>query len=448
MTSTRILVLGSGMVARPCVEYLSRRAENEITVACRNLATAVKLVDGLPHTKAICLDVTVRLDLVRAIAAADLVISLVPYTFHAGIIEVAIANKTHVVTTSYASPAIRAHEQGAKDAGVILVNEVGVDPGVDHLYAIKAIDEIHSQGGQVKEFLSFCGGLPAPESVDNPLGMKFSWSPRGVLLSQCNSASFLKDGRRMDIPSSELMATAEPYHVLDGYDFLAYPNRDSTPFQQYYNIPEACTVVRGSLRYNGNPQLVRALLKIGYLDAQHNPWLKAGMTWAEITSKVLGSSGSSESSLIACVKTICSYAHQHELELIISGFRWMGLFSNEPVNVQGTLLDTLANHLEKTMSFKQGERDLVVLQHKFVIEWENGTKETRTSTLELFGDPAKYSGMSLSVGLTCGIATQLVLDRHVGFTTPGLLVPYTAEICSPIREKLELEGIKMVERTL
>jgi saccharopine dehydrogenase (NADP+, L-glutamate forming) len=102
----------------------------------------------------------------------------------------------------------------------------------------------------------------------------------------------------MDIPSSELMATAEPYHVLDGYDFLAYPNRDSTPFQQYYNIPEACTVVRGSLRYNGNPQLVRALLKIGYLDAQHNPWLKAGMTWAEITSKVLGSSGSSERSVV------------------------------------------------------------------------------------------------------------------------------------------------------
>ena len=124
--------------------------------------------------------------------------------------------------------------------------------------------------------------------------MKFSWSPRGVFLSQCNSASFLQEGKRVDIPAADLMTSAVPYHVLDGYNFLAYPNRDTVPFREFYDIPEAHTVIRGSLRYDGNPQLTRALLKTGWLDAQPKEWLKKGMTWAEVTATVLGAKDSSE----------------------------------------------------------------------------------------------------------------------------------------------------------
>ncbi|OBT46460.1 hypothetical protein VE00_03343 [Pseudogymnoascus sp. WSF 3629] len=448
MASFKILVLGSGMVARPCVEYLSRSSKNEISVGCRTLKTAETLVNGLARTKAIQIDVSCDEDLDKAIAASDVVISLVPFIYHAKIIKIAIANKVNVVTTSYVSPAIRAQDEDAKKAGVVVINEVGVDPGVDHLYAIKTIDEVHSQGGKIKEFYSYCGGLPAPENNDNPLGMKFSWSPRGVFLSQCNSASFLKDGKRVDISAADLMANAVPYHVVDGYNFLAYPNRDTVPFREFYGIPEAHTIIRGSLRYDGNPQLTRALLKTGWLDVEPKEWLNTAMTWAEITAKATNAKDSNESSLISKIKEICSYAGEKELNIIISGFRWMGLLSDGKATVQETLLDTLAKHLEKTMSFQPGERDLVMLQHKFVIEWADGQTETRTSTLELFGDPMKYSGMSLSVGVTCGIATQLLLDGHKAFTTPGVMAPYTPAICDPIREKVELEGVKMIEKTL
>lgn len=190
------------------------------------------------------------------------------------------------------------------------------------------------------------------------------------------------------------MASAMPYHVMDGYDFLAYPNRDSTPFREFYNIPEAQTVIRGSLRYNGNPQLTRALQKTGWLDTELQPWLDKTMSWAEITARTTNSSGSSEEyvqvfckcvqvtllltssirALITAIKTVCDYADEDEHDLIISGFRWLGLLSTKQADVQDTLLDTLAKRVEGIMRFKLGERDLVMLQHKFEVEWANGEK--------------------------------------------------------------------------
>jgi len=363
------------------------------------------------------------------------------------VIRSAIKGKTQVVTTSYVSPAIRDLDQAAKDAGITVLNEVGVDPGVDHLYAIKTIDEVHAKGGKVREFYSFCGGLPAPECAGNPLGFKFSWSPRGAFLSQRNSATFLKEGKVVEISSEDLMATAKPYHVKDGYSFVAYPNRDSVPFRKFYNIPEAHTVVRGSLRYEGNPAFVQALANLGWLDQDKKDWLKEGMTWAEIQQHMLGATGSQESVLVCRIKDVAGFASEAEAERIISGMRWMALFTAEKAKiVEGNLLDTLCAQLEKLMSFKQGERDLVMLQHKFVVEWADGELETLKSTLELFGDPDRYSGMALAVGATCGIATQLLIDGvHPALSRPGVLAPYHNDICNPIRDMVEREGITMVD---
>ena len=153
-----------------------------------------------------------------------------------------------------------------------------MDPGIDHCHAIKKIDEVHARGGKILEFHSYCGGLPAPECAENPLGFRFSWSPRGALLSQRNSARFLQDGHIVEIGANELMGEAVPYHVKDGYDFVAYPNRDSVPFREFYRIPEAYTVVRGSLRYKGNPAFVQTLAKLGWLEQDGNSWLREGMT--------------------------------------------------------------------------------------------------------------------------------------------------------------------------
>ncbi|KAI0047400.1 saccharopine dehydrogenase [Auriscalpium vulgare] len=443
----KILLLGSGFVARPCAEYVVRDPSNELTIACRTLKSAEALGEGLPATTALSLDVNSTAELEREVAAHDLVISLIPYTYHAAVIKAAIKGKTHVVTTSYVSPAIRELEEEAKNAGIVVMNEIGLDPGIDHLYAVKTIDEVHAKGGKIKQFLSYCGGLPAPECAGNPLGYKFSWSSRGVLLALLNSATYLSEGKLLDIDGKDLMGYAKPYYISPAFAFVAYPNRNSAPFREFYNIPEAETVVRGTLRYQGFPEFIEALVQLGFLDAETKEWLQEGLTWAEVTQKAIAANDASEGTLVARVKALCSFPDALESARIISGLRWIGLFSAEKVEPRaGNLLDTLCARLETLMKYEEGERDLVMLQHKFVVEWQDGTEQILTSTLEQYGAPQGHSAMALTVGVPAGIATQLVLDGVL--STPGVLVPYTKEICDPIREILEKEGLGLTERVL
>ncbi|KAF7551740.1 hypothetical protein G7Z17_g4774 [Cylindrodendrum hubeiense] len=409
MAEKKILVLGSGTVAKPCVDYLLRNDSNTLTVACRTLSTAEKVVAGRPRATAIALDVKSE-DLDSHIAGHDLVISLVPFVYHADVIRSAIKAKTHVVTTSYVSDAMRELGAAATEAGIIVLNEVGVDPGVDHLYAMRVIGEVHDKGGKH------------------------------------NSATFLQNGKVVNISNKDLMGMAQPYHVMDGYSFVAYPNRDSTPFREAYGIPEAHTVIRGSLRYEGNPALVKALIDIGWIDADNKPWLKDGMSWAQIQQLATGAISPAETDLIAKIDQLCSFPSSDERGKILSGLRWMGLFSDQVPTLHGSLLDTLSAQLDKLCSFQPGERDLVMLQHKFEVEWKDGSQNTITSTLELFGDPDGYSGMSKAVGVTCGIATQLVLDGFPPFNKTGVLAPYNREMCDAIRVNVEAEGIKLVEK--
>ncbi|KAI0708787.1 saccharopine dehydrogenase [Cerioporus squamosus] len=448
----KVLLLGSGAVARPCAEYVVRNPDNALTVACRTLKTAEALISDLPNATAVSLDAgsedpEKQAALEKAIAESDLVISLVPYIHHVNVIKAAIKGKTNVVTTSYISPGIRELEDEIKKAGIVVMNEIGLDPGVDHLYAIKTIDEVHAQGGKIKEFHSFCGGLPAPECSDNPLGYKFSWSPRGVLLALLNNASYLANGQEVNVPGAELMNVAKPYYITPAFAFVAYPNRNSSPFREYYNIPEAETVIRGTLRYQGFPEFVKALVALGWLNMEKKPWLKEGLTWAEIFQQSIGAADASESTLVAKVKEICQFPNESEAHRIISGLKWIGLFSSEKAAVHdGNLLDTLCAQLQTLMAYGPGERDLVMLQHKFIIEWADGRRETRTSTLEAYGDPSGHSAMALYVGVPCGIAVQLVLDGKLN--TPGVLAPYSKEICDPIREILESHGMGLIEKVL
>jgi len=315
------------------------------------------------------------------------------------------------------------------------------------LYAVKTIDEVHAQGGKIKQFHSYCGGLPAPEAADNPLGYKFSWSSRGVLLALLNAASWLADGQVRSVEGKDLMALARPYYISPAFAFVAYPNRNSTPYREWYHIPEADTVVRGTLRYQGFPEFIRVLVQLGWLDAQPKEWVKEGLTWAEATKRATGAETASESALVSRVKELCSFPDPVEAVRIISGLRWIGLFSDELlVPRAGNLLDTLCTRLETLMAYAPGERDLVMLQHKFVIERADGVEQTLTSTLEAYGASKGHSAMALTVGIPCGIATQMVLDGTI--STPGVLAPYTKEICDPLREQLEREGIAMVERVL
>ncbi|RYP89517.1 hypothetical protein DL770_004336 [Monosporascus sp. CRB-9-2] len=408
------------MVAKPCVDYLLRNPGNELTIASRTLSTAQNVAKSSkrPRATAIQLDVESP-ELGCAVVEHDLVISLVPFVYHAEVIRLAIKGKTNVVTTRYISPAMKDLRDAAVEAGITVLNEVGVDPRVDHLYAVKAIDEVHEKGGKVKGFHSYCGGLVAPESADNPLRFKASLAkvllkPRGVLLSQYNSATFLRDGEEVYISNKDLMAAATRYHVKDGHSFVAYPNRNSLPFQELYRIPEARTFVRGSLRYEGNPALVKALIDLGWLDATEKTWLKPGMTWSQIQQKVTGADSGIETELVSKVEKLCSFRSPSEREQVITGLRWMGIFSDHQV--------------------------------PFVIEWKDGSTNILTSTLEQYGERDGYSAMSKLVGITCGVATQMVLDGHPAFAKPAVFGPYTEDICNPLRTKLLAENIFLVEQ--
>lgn len=192
---------------------------------------------------------------------------------------------------------MKALDQKCKDAGILVMNEIGLDPGIDHLWAVKTIEEVHAEGGKIKEFLSYCGGLPAPECSNNALGYKFSWSSRGVLLALSNAAKYIKDGKPVEVAGKELMKTAQPYYITPAFGFVAYPNRDSTSFVEAYNIPEAETLVRGTLRYQGFPEVIAAWVEMGFLDDSAKDYLKKDaepLTWVEVVAKAVGAKEATE----------------------------------------------------------------------------------------------------------------------------------------------------------
>ncbi|PLB39771.1 saccharopine dehydrogenase (NADP+, L-glutamate-forming) [Aspergillus candidus] len=436
MSPYKVLMLGAGFVTRPTLDILSESGV-AVTVACRTLESARALSAGVKNATPISLDVTNDQALDAELAKHDLVISLIPYTFHAVVIKSAIRTKKHVVTTSYVSPAMLELDEECKKAGITVMNEIGLDPGIDHLYAVKTIEEVHAEGGKITSFLSYCGGLPAPESSGNPLGYKFSWSPRGVLLALRNAASFYKDGKVVNVAGPDLMATAKPYHIYPGFATVAYPNRDSTPYKERYNIPEAQTIIRGTLRYAGFPEFIKVLVDMGFLQDTEQDYWKTPIAWKEATQKLLGASSSDEGELLRAIASKTSFKDNEQRDHILSGLRWIGIFSDEKTIPRGNPLDTLCATLEKKMQFGEGERDIVILQHKFEVELKDGTKQTRLSTLVEYGstEPTGYSAMAKLVGIPCAVAVKQVLNGTL--SEKGVLAPMNGKINGPLMKELK-----------
>ncbi|OWB58162.1 hypothetical protein B5S28_g4160 [[Candida] boidinii] len=442
----KVLLLGSGFVAKPTVDILSKTPDVEVTVACRTLAKAQELAGT--EAKAISLDVTDNEALETEVDKYDVAISLIPYIYHANVVKAAIkSGHTNVVTTSYISPALKELEPEIKKAGITVMNEIGLDPGIDHLYAVKTIDEVHKAGGKIKSFLSYCGGLPSPEDSDNPLGYKFSWSSRGVLLALRNSAKYWKNGEIESVTSEELMNSAKPYFIYPGFALVCYPNRDSTTYKELYSIPEAETVIRGTLRFQGFPEFIKVLVDLGFLKEDAVDIFNSEISWKDALSKYIGAESNSESDIIAKIDSLTKFKDEADRERILAGFKWLGLFSDNKITPRGNPLDTLCATLEELMQYGPNERDLVILQHKFGIEWADGTTETRTSTLVDYGVPGGYSSMAKLVGVPCAVATLQVLNGEL--STPGLFAPMTPEINDPIMKILKDEyNIYLTEKTL
>eukprot|EP00045_Choanoeca_perplexa_P001604 m.20861 g.20861 ORF g.20861 m.20861 type:complete len:347 (-) comp11060_c0_seq4:73-1113(-) len=338
------------------------------------------------------------------------------------------------------------YDQAAKDAGITVLNEIGVDPGIDHLYAKQIIDRVHAEGGKIDSFTSYCGGLPAPECSNNPLGYKFSWSARGVLLAAGNNARHLENGKVIEVNSPALLSEGvRDIPIYPAFAFEGYPNRDSVPYSERYGIPEAHTVVRGTLRYKGNPAFVKSFADAGFLNDDPQDYLQADATpiaWCAVMAKLLDC-GEGEEELSAAYVRKAKLTDSPDQARIVAGLKWFGLFSDAHVPQKSSLLDSLAEQLAIKLKYQDGERDMIMMQHKFHVTKADGTKEIRTSTMLEYGIPHGATAMARTVGIPCGIAVQLVLDGKI--TEKGVLAPLTPNLYNPIIELLEAEGIACKE---
>lgn len=445
-----ILVFGAGLIAKPLVQYLLDQPDFYVKVASRTLSKAVNIIGNHPRGHAQELDITKASILNELVAQSDLVISLLPYIHHVSVAKICLKYHKPMVTTSYVSDAMRALDEEAKKAGIIILNEMGLDPGLDHMSAMKIIHRIQNQGGTVKGFSSFCGGLPAPEANTNPFGYKFSWSPRGVVLAAKNKARYLKDRQEVVIPGEELFNHYSIMKIEGLGDFEAYPNRDSLPYSKTYGIPTTETMLRGTLRYLGWCQTWKKIADIGFLDEKEQTDIK-GLTFKKFLQKLIPTSFGSgqvkasakdniKNDLARCLKI-------DENSEIIKRIEWLGLLSEDLLPLErGSALDILVARLLAKLQYQKGERDMIILRHEFIADYPaQQRKEKIVSTLINFGIPHGDSAMARTVGLPAAIGVKLILQGKINMT--GIQIPISPVIYEPILQELEEQGITFKEKT-
>lgn len=425
------------MVAKPLVDYLLSQPQYHLCVATRTVSKAEKLVGGNPHGEALAVDISDTTELRELVKTSDIVVSMVPYTYHVDVARLCIEYGTDFVSTSYVSPEMKALDTAAREAGVILLNEVGLDPGIDHMSAMRIIHKVKDAGGEIESFTSFCGGLPAPEANDNPFGYKFSWSPRGVILAGKREAQFLKDGGIVRIAPEDLF---KEYWMarIDGLgEFESYPNGNSLPYIQTYDIPETQTLLRGTYRYPGWCDTWVAIKKLGLLDEN-----ETNLTGSTFSSIAASSANCKKDNLRSGVSEFLGIPQDSK---IIDRLEWLGLFSNEQAPLdKGSRLDILAARLLEKLVYAPGERDMIILRHDFVAKYSD-RKEKIVSTFVGYGVAGEITAMAKTVGLPAAIASRMVLEGKI--TEKGVHIPVIPDIYEPLLEELETVGIFFDEKT-
>jgi saccharopine dehydrogenase (NADP+, L-glutamate forming)/spermidine synthase len=434
----RVLILGAGLVAKPLVRYLLDQPDFEVVIATRTVSKAIKLIDNHPKGTAKTLNLKNEEGLRDEVKDADLVISMVPYAFHTLVARFCIEFKKQMVTTSYVSDAMKALDDEAKNAGIIILNEIGLDPGIDHMEAMRIIHEVEAKGGEITSFTSYCGGLPAPEANTNPWGYKFSWSPIGVLLAGKNSARYIKDGKVVEISSAELFDNYVIWPIEGLGDFEGYPNRDSVPYVDLYGIQSTKTMLRGTLRNIGWCATLKKVADIGLLDKEEKDW--TGYTYDSFVRSLMDNPEEPD-----LRKALATYLKLEEDSDVLDRFEWMSLLSNEPIPVEkGGAIDILAARMIEKMSLAVGERDMILLQHTFEAAYPEGPGERITSTLIDYGIPFGDSAMSRTVGLPPAISTKLILEGKIN--KAGVFIPVEPDIYIPVLQELKSLNIEFSEK--
>jgi len=436
----KILVLGAGLVSRPGVNYLLEQKNLSITVASRTVSKAEKLVKGHENGRAQAVDVENDEALAALIKEHDIVISLLPWIHHVKVAGMCLEYGKSMVTTSYVSEGMKKLDQPVREKGLLFLNEIGVDPGIDHMSAMKIIHAVAAEGGKVLHFLSYCGGLPAPENNDNPFGYKFSWSPRGVILASRNSARYLENGKLVEIEGKNLFVDPIVEEIEGLGKFEVYPNRDSMPYQELYGLQEALTVKRGTYRNLGWCATLKKIVDLGLVDETPQTNLK-GVTFKKMTGDLVGCP--EDGNVKEATAGKLGIAVDSE---IIQRLEWLGLFSDEPVAAFDNRLDILSQRMQDKLYYKDGEKDMLILRHRFIVENKDKSQDLITSTMVDFGIPGGDSSMARTVSLPIAIATRLIAEGRI--TMKGVQTPVHAEIYEPVLNELETLNIKMVEKRI
>ncbi len=441
-----ILIIGAGRSASSLIQYLLGKSVDEslhLTIGDISLDLAKRITKSHPNATAIALDIVDENQRKTQIQKADIVISMLPAHLHIEVAKDCITYKKHLVTASYVSEAMQSLDGAAKENNLVFMNEIGLDPGIDHLSAMKTIDEIRDRGGKMILFESFCGGLVAPESDTNLWNYKFTWAPRNVVLAgQGGAAKFIQEGTYKYIPYQKVFSRTE-FLEVEGYGrFEAYANRDSLKYRSVYGLDEVLTLYRGTLRRVGFSKAWNMFVQLGMTDNSYIMDDSETMNYRQFTNSFLPyhPTDSVEIKLRLNLKI-------DQDDVMWDKLVELDLFN--PNKIVGLKNATPAQILEKILSdswtLQHDDKDMIVMYHKFGYEI-NGQKKQIDSKMVCVGEDQTYTAMAKTVGFPVAIATLQILNGTI--TTPGVQLPITKEIYLPILAELETLGVVFKEEEM
>lgn len=437
----QILLIGAGRSASSLIRYLlehSKQKDWQVTVADMDEALIRSKTKGHPNARALVFDINNAIQREEEIRKADLVISMLPASMHLQVAKDCLKFGKHLVTASYVSPEIAAMDTEVKKAGLVFMNEAGLDPGIDHASAMKVIDHIKEQGGELLSFRSYCGGLVAPESNDNPWGYKFSWNPRNVILAGQGTAKYIENGEYRSIPYERLFLQTETITVEGCGTFDAYANRDSLSYRTSYGIENIPTMLRGTLRYQGYCKAWNIFVKLG-LTSDSQKMDVGGMSYAQLVASFLPPGNGT------IKERLKDFMGADADEAALEKAAWTGILSDEKITLtSASPAEVLQDLLERKWRLKDHDKDMIVMQHEFISKM--GSRKSKVvSWLVVKGDDQTYTAMAKTVGLPVAITSKLILEGKI--RARGVVIPVLKEIYEPLLRELEEYGIIFNERT-
>ena len=437
----KILVIGAGRSAVTLIKYLldNSVANNwQVTVADFSEDLAKDAVASHTNGKAIFFNVTDEKQREKEIADTNIVISMLPASLHITVAKDCVRLKKNLVTASYVSSEIAELDEKAKQAGVLLLNEIGLDPGIDHMSAMQVIDEIKENGGEVTSFKSYCGGLVHPDYDNNPWNYKFTWNPRNVVLAGQGTAQYIKQGKYKYIPYTKLFERTEQMNILDAGEFEGYANRDSLSYRKAYGLEDIPTLFRGTLRRKGFCKSWNMFVQLGMTNDTYVVENAENMTYREFTNLFFPFNNE-----LTVEQKFCDYLSVSENSEEFQKAKWLGIFSDSEIGiVNATPAQILQKICEEKWTLGSEDKDMIVMQHQFEY-LQNGEQKKLNSSLLVFGETPRFTSMAKTVGLPVAIATKLILSGEIKST--GVKIPTTKDIYVPVLKELAENGINFVE---